>query len=334
MDFYREALKVGGFYFLFTDDLRHLIDEQNCSKIGRGRTANFVRMDEAGISYKQYTRKGVSDVSHDDIANDINFRLSKKSKQKTMLVIGILFLISAIGQALALVMEYLESSVINDDAIVMLCVFAFSILVGIPLIIASQKYKMPFLVYDITPERKKTIQDFYDEISKLEESEKIWMVSKRKRNEDTRYTAGADTAISRDFAYFSHVAFVNGLQTNVYTPAIGKRIFFFPDSILYHNGGEIEFISFNDIKINLMASQFRESEDIPSDSEKTGSTWQYVNNDGSPDRRFKDNRKIPIMKYCEITIKSDDGFSFRIMTSNYEIGQAFSNVLNSYKIKP
>ena len=273
-------------------------------------------------------------VSHDDIANDINFRLSKKSKQKAMLVIGILFLISAIGQALALVMEYLESNVINDDAIVMLCVFAVSMLVGIPLIIASQKYKMPFLVYDITPERKKTIQEFYDEISKLEESEKIWMVSKRKRNDDTRYTAGADTSLSRDSAYFSHIAFVNGLKTNVYTPAIGKQIFFFPDSILYHNGGEVEFISFNDIKINLMISQFRESEDIPSDSEKTGSTWQFVNNDGGPDRRFKDNPKIPIMKYSQIKITDNKGFSVMIMTSNYEIGQTFANVLNSYKIKP
>jgi hypothetical protein len=334
MDFYCDVFQVGGFYFAFKDDLRHLLDEQDCSKIGRGRVVNVVRMDESGTSYKQYTKTGVDDVSHDDIANDINFRLSKKSKQKAMLVIGILFLISAIGQALALVMEYLESNVINDDAIVMLCVFAVSMLVGIPLIIASQKYKMPFLVYDITPERKKTIQEFYDEISKLEESEKIWMVSKRKRNDDTRYTAGADTSISRDSAYFSHAAFINGLQTNVYTPAIGKQIFFFPDSILYHNGGEVEFISFNDIKINLMISQFRESEDIPSDSEKTGSTWQFVNNDGGPDRRFKDNRKIPIMKYSQIKITDNKGFSVMIMTSNYEIGQTFANVLNSYKIKP
>jgi hypothetical protein len=334
MDFYRSVIKVGGFYFAFKDNLRHLIDDQDCSKIGRGRTANFVRMDEAGISYKQYTKKGVIDASHDDIANDINFRLSKKSKQKTMLVIGIFCLISSIGQAIALVTEYLETAAINDDTIVMLCVFAASIIAGIPLIIASQKYKMPFLLYDITPEREKTIQDFYDEISKLEESEKIWMISKRKRNDDTRYTAGADTSISRDYVYFSHIAFINGLKTNVYTPTIGRQIFFFPDSILYHNGGEVQFISFNDIKINLMTSQFRESEHIPSDSEKIGSTWQFVNNDGSPDRRFKDNRKIPVMKYCQIKITDDNDFSVIIMTSNHEIGQTFANVLKSYKIKP
>jgi len=334
MDFYRSVFKVGGFYFAFDNDSREILDMQPYSKIGGGRAVNVVRMDESGTSYKQYSKKDVSDVSHDDIANDINFRLSKKSKQKTMLIIGIFCLISSIGQAIALVTEYLETAAINDDTVIMLCVFAVSILAGIPLIIASQKYKMPFLLYDITPEREKAIQGFYDEISKLEETEKIWIVKKEKRNDDTRYTAGADTSISRISAYFSHYLSINGLKTNVYTPAIGMQIYFFPDSILYHNGGEVEFISYNDIKINLTTSQFRESEGIPSDSEKTGSTWQFVNNDGSPDRRFKDNRKILVMKYCQIKITDNNDFSVIIMVSNYEVGQTFAKVLNSYQNKP
>jgi hypothetical protein len=332
MNFYRNVFKAGGFYFGFDDESREILEMQPYSKIGGGRVVNVVRMDESGTSYKQYSKEGVFDASHDDITNDINFRLSKKSKQKIMLVIGILLLISSIGQAIALVTDDLAAGTINGEVIVMICVFAVSIAAGIPLIIASQKYKMPVLLYDITPEREKTIQEFYDGISKLEETEKIWMITKEKRNDDTRYTAGANTSISRDAIYFSDYSSVNGLKTNVYTPAIGMQIFFFPDLILYQNGREVEFISYNDIKINLITSQFRESGTVPSDSEKIGSTWKFVNNDGSPDRRFKDNRKIPVMKYCQIKITDNNDFSVIIMTSNYETGGKFANTLNSYKI--
>jgi hypothetical protein len=86
------------------------------------------------------------------------------------------------------------------------------------------------------------------------------------------------------------------------------------------------------MKVELITSQFREDEMVPSDSEEIGSTWLKVNKDGGPDKRFKANRKIPIMKYCQIKIKSTDGFSFTIMTSNYEVGKTAANILYNYKL--
>lgn len=33
-----------------------------------------------------------------------------------------------------------------------------------------------------------------------------------------------------------------------------------------------------------------------------GSTWQYVNKSGGPDRRFKNNRQLPIVEYGRLTL--------------------------------
>ena len=85
------------------------------------------------------------------------------------------------------------------------------------------------------------------------------------------------------------------------------------------------------MEIKTITTQFRENDVVPSDSEQIGSTWLYVNKDGSPDKRFGDNRQIPIMKYCEIKIISNDGFSYRIMTSNFDIGTEIANILRNYK---
>ncbi|TDE35441.1 hypothetical protein E1B25_17530 [Antarcticimicrobium sediminis] len=41
-------------------------------------------------------------------------------------------------------------------------------------------------------------------------------------------------------------------------------------------------------------------EAAPSDATMVGQTWKYVNKNGSPDRRFKDNRQLPICLFQEM----------------------------------
>ncbi|MGD9753339.1 MAG: hypothetical protein AB7W59_20285 [Acidimicrobiia bacterium] len=57
---------------------------------------------------------------------------------------------------------------------------------------------------------------------------------------------------------------------------------------------------------NLAASfnahRFIEEGAVPSDSTVVDTTWQKVNRDGSPDRRFKAHRQLPVALYGEVAL--------------------------------
>jgi hypothetical protein len=55
---------------------------------------------------------------------------------------------------------------------------------------------------------------------------------------------------------------------------------------------------------------------IPADSPVVGHTWWKANKDGSPDRRFKGNFRIPIVQYGMLTLKSPTGLNEAYLISN------------------
>lgn len=56
---------------------------------------------------------------------------------------------------------------------------------------------------------------------------------------------------------------------------------------------------------------------MPKDSNVIDYTWEYLNKSGGPDKRFQNNRKLPICKYGEMELKSDYGLNTIIMFSKY-----------------
>ena len=66
-------------------------------------------------------------------------------------------------------------------------------------------------------------------------------------------------------------------------------------------------------------TRFIESEKSSCDASVVGSTWKYVNKSGGPDKRFKDNRELPICLYGEIELKSASGLNTILMFSNADL---------------
>jgi hypothetical protein len=50
-------------------------------------------------------------------------------------------------------------------------------------------------------------------------------------------------------------------------------------------------------------------------------TWRYVNKNGGPDRRFKDNRELPIALYEEVTFSSHTGLNEVVQVSRIGIAK-------------
>lgn len=81
-------------------------------------------------------------------------------------------------------------------------------------------------------------------------------------------------------------------------------------------GSKLGALNYKDITMSSHTTRFIESEGVPSDSQIVGQTWKYVNKSGGPDRRFKDNRQLPICLYGELRLTSTSGLNTVIMYSN------------------
>ena len=106
---------------------------------------------------------------------------------------------------------------------------------------------------------------------------------------------------------------------------LGKEtLYFTPDAILVIAGAKVAAFRYNDVEIVSRPTRFVEDSAAPSDTQVVGETWRFLNRNGGPDRRFNNNRKLPICLYGEIDFKSASGLSERIQCSRVDASERFS----------
>ena len=105
------------------------------------------------------------------------------------------------------------------------------------------------------------------------------------------------------------VAFKSGKET----------LLFLPDKLFIIQGSKIGALNYSDVTTSVHGQRFVEREAVPSDAQIVDYTWQYVNKSGGPDKRFQNNRKLPICLYGEMEIRSANGVNTDIMFSNPNI---------------
>jgi hypothetical protein len=73
--------------------------------------------------------------------------------------------------------------------------------------------------------------------------------------------------------------------------------------------------------------RFIESGAVPRDGVTVDTTWEKVNRDGSRDKRYQGNRRLPIMQYGELTISTGEGFHLVWQTSRAQAATVMANAL-------
>ena len=56
-----------------------------------------------------------------------------------------------------------------------------------------------------------------------------------------------------------------------------------------------------------------------------------MNKNGTPDKRFKDNYQIPVVRYGEISLNSNTGLNEQYEFSNYEHSEEFAKAFHDYQ---
>lgn len=116
------------------------------------------------------------------------------------------------------------------------------------------------------------------------------------------------------------------IKSNLIPPAlhVGRQILFFmPDIVLVQDGSRVGAVNYADLNLRWQDSRFIEDESVPSDARIVGYTWQHPNKSGGPDRRFKDNRQIPICLYETMHLTSATGLNELVEFSRIGVVAAF-----------
>src|SRR5205807_9688801 len=90
-------------------------------------------------------------------------------------------------------------------------------------------------------------------------------------------------------------------------PAGRQRLYFLPDRVLVWDTDGVGAVSFEQMNVDFRAQRFIEDTGVPNDAKVVDRTWRYVNKKVGPDRRFNNNRELPICLYEEILLTSKSG---------------------------
>lgn len=186
--------------------------------------------------------------------------------------------------------------------------------------------------YELDEKTSKHFANLVEKFNTVNSASKIWEITGGEDVKDTKYSGGANRSVDRHNAEsgYSLPYFVSAenLQVPSFQLHSGK-LYFLPDRILLDASGISEF-QYSDLTLSLSQSRFHESESLPKDAKVIGKTWKYVNKKGGPDKRFNDNKEIPVCQYERLHIYLG-GNAYDVMLSKIGAGESFGQALLDYK---
>lgn len=169
----------------------------------------------------------------------------------------------------------------------------------------------------------------------LAKSQSIWRITTLDPTYDWKRNAGANSLLNRVKVTLAQTPALY-IASN-FTPHclhIGDQyLFFFPDRIYVHQNGIYGAIEYDSLNISTGETQFIESETPPRDAQIVGSTWQYINKSGGPDRRFSVNPQLPIALYGAIELRSQQGLYILLHISDLNIAKQFHQTYEQSRIR-
>ena len=174
--------------------------------------------------------------------------------------------------------------------------------------------KSVVVFYDVNDQSAVRYQSLIDRFGHATSCQRVWRVVAAGAVRTTyqrKVNAGASSLVKRVPISLS----TNGpkvLKTNISVPSVeskSRSVYLLPDRILVKDGKTYAEIAYRDVRVANSPERFIESGTVPRDSRQVDTTWTYVNVKGGPDRRFKNNRQIPIMLYGDVVITAPNGLN-------------------------
>lgn len=168
-----------------------------------------------------------------------------------------------------------------------------------------------------------------DAFDKLSVSSRSWALQTSQLIDHVKARSAAGTVVSRRTLSISRRSDPL-VDTNDLPLAVGVQnghatAFFYPGFILVVSDGGTDFalIDLKELEISYSRTAFTETEAIPADAAMVRKVWAKSNKNGTRDKRFKDNRELPVMAYGEIAMKARGGMNESLMFSRDDACREF-----------
>ncbi len=168
---------------------------------------------------------------------------------------------------------------------------------------------------------------------RLATSNKIWDITTELTNNETR--SAAKKTVSRQEVKFNteNIDFINSaFPAFHFQNANGSQIYIYPAFVLtIDTAKNLSLIDIKELDFSFNQQRFLENNDtVPTDANIIDHTWAKVNKNGTPDMRYTDNYRIPVVKYGEYKLSFTNGINESYNISNYEFAETFANEFLTY----
>lgn len=174
-----------------------------------------------------------------------------------------------------------------------------------------------------------------DSFAAMCEAQKIWDTLERRTIDRGSERSVATESVTRDSVTFAldSCDLIQWDQKVLHMPnRTGGDLYIYPGFALYRAAIKaFALIETREIRLSCASERFIEQNSVPSDAQVIGQTWAKSNKDGSPDRRFRDNFQIPIVRYGSLRFTSQGGLNEEFLISNAALAERFANSWNSYQ---
>jgi hypothetical protein len=214
-------------------------------------------------------------------------------------------------------LDYLSTWLIITIILAAYPLFICTAIAGIVLkIIVRIKMKVP-MEYSFDNESKEAYENLSAIWMSLNKNKKFWQtISENTLN--IKINGGASRGVNRISAK-AIGKLPSYIRSNIQPFGLKLRkqkVYFLPDKLLIISHTNVGALNYSDVNMNFGTTYFVETDAVPKDAHIVGQTWLKVNKNGTPDKRFKNNRQIPVCEYGKVLINSGTGLNIELMCSN------------------
>jgi hypothetical protein len=169
--------------------------------------------------------------------------------------------------------------------------------------------------------------------AKLASCRGFWHIDAAGATADWKRNAGANS-LERRTGTSPRVSRPPKVQCNIEVPTLGwgrRSLYFFPDRLLVYDSSGVGAVSYAELNAQVGQSRFIEDGIVPSDAQQVGTTWKFVRRDGGPDRRFNNNRQLPVLIYGQMSLTSASGLNELFQYSAPSSGGVFAGAVTQFR---
>lgn len=187
--------------------------------------------------------------------------------------------------------------------------------------------------YVLDPLGEKVHESLMQLLALLERTHVVWSVRQAHHHGDWKRNAGAGVSVRR-----RRVSVGSGppprFESNIRIGSLqvgDSRLYFLPDLVLVYDQRSIGAVNYSDLRVEHGTTTFVEDGTVPRDARVIGKTWRYVNKNGTPDRRFSNNYRMPLVSYGQLNLAAPSGLELELQTSSDEAAVRSADLLEKVR---